>query len=439
MSSALSRGLAPRMRPLNPRRSAVIAALDIGTSKIACLIARLKPLGGGAHLNGRTHSVELIGFGHTRARGIKAGAVVDMARAEEAIRLAVDAAERSAKVEIASVVLAISGGRLGSDSFAASVRLPGPSVEEGDIGRVLDAASLHSVRDGRGVLHSLPVGYALDGINGIHDPRGMLGETLAVDLHVITADLPALKNLVLCVERCHLTVEGLIAAPYAAGLAVLAADEMDIGATLLDLGNGTTTVAVFAGGECVHVDGIAIGGSHVTMDLARGLSTNAVEAERLKTLHGSVLGGVSDEIDMVTVPSVDGHEHETANAVTRSSMVRMIRPRVDEILEVTRDRLRASNMLSAASRRIVLTGGTAQLTGMPELVGRVFGTTTRIGRPLGVTGFPEPARSPSFAVASGLLVYPQYAGREHFEPRRRYPSGEANYVTRVGRWLRESF
>jgi cell division protein FtsA len=416
-----------------------VAALDIGTSKIACLIGRLRPLGEDAHLRGRTHSVELIGFGHTRARGIKAGTVIDMARAEEAIRRAVDAAERSAKVEIASVALSVSGARLGSDSFAASVRLPGPSVEEGDIGRALDAASLHSVRDGRGVLHSLPVGYSLDGIAGIRDPRGMLGEVLSVDLHVVTADLPALKNLVLCVERCHLTVEALIAAPYASGLAVLASEEIEIGATLLDFGNGTTTAAVFASGDCVHVDGIALGGSHVTMDLARGLSTSPVEAERLKTLHGSVLAGTSDEIDMVTVPAVHRERHETADAVSRSAIVRMIRPRIDEILEVIRDRLQAANMLAAASRRIVLTGGGAQLTGLAELVSRVFGTTTRIGRPLGMTNCSEVSRGPAFAVATGLLVYPQFAGREHFEPRRRHARGEANYVTRVGRWLRESF
>src|SRR5690606_11061639 len=171
---------------------------------------------------------------------------IDMAKAEEAIRLAVDAAERMAKMEIASVVLSVSGGRLGSESFSAAARLPGPSVEEGDIGRALDAASLHSVRDGRAVLHSIPVGFALDGVSGIRDPRGMLGEVLSVDLHVVTGEMPALRNLILCVERCHLTVESLIAAPYAAGLAVLAADETEIGATVLDLGNGTTTVAVFA-------------------------------------------------------------------------------------------------------------------------------------------------------------------------------------------------
>jgi cell division protein FtsA len=427
------------MRPLHPRRSAIVAALDIGTSKIACLIARLKPLGEGKHLGGRTHSIELIGFGHTRARGMKAGTVIDMAKAEEAIRLAVDAAERSAKLEIASVVVSVSGGRLGSDSYAASTRLLGPSVEEGDIGRALDAASLHSVRNGRAVLHSLPVGYGIDGVIGVRDPHGMLGETLSVDLHVITGDLPALRNLVLCVERCHLTVEGLVAGPYAAGLSVLAADEADIGATVLDLGNGTTNAAVFSAGDCIHVDGIALGGSHVTMDLARGLSTSPVEAERLKTLQGSVISGTTDELELVAIPPLHGGEHETANAVSRSSIVRMIRPRVDEILEAIRDRLKAANVLTLASRRIVLTGGGSQLTGIAELVGRVFGATTRFGRPLGMSNFPEAVRNPAFAVASGLLVYPQFAGREHFEPRRRHAGGEANYIMRVGRWLRESF
>lgn len=456
MSAALARGLAPRMRPLNPRRSAVVAALDIGSSKIVCLIARLKPLAEGETMRGRSHAIELIGFGQTRARGIKAGTVVDMAHAEEAIRRAVDLAERSAKVEIASIVLAVSGGRLGSESFVASGRLPGPAVEEGDIARVLDAASLHSVRDGRAtpasgasgqrghlnaraILHSLPVGYALDGVAGIHDPRGMLGEVLAVDLHVVTADMPALKNLVLCVERCHLSLEGLVAAPYSAGLAVLAPDEAEIGASVIDFGAGTTTVAVFAGGDCVHVDGIALGGSHVTMDLARGIPTRVAEAERLKTLHGSVLSGVTDETDIITVPAVAGDDRDGANAVTRARIVHMVRPRLEEILEMVRERLKAANVLAAADRRIALTGGASQLTGLAELVGRIFGGTTRFGRPLGMRNFSEQARGPAFAVAAGLLVCPQVAGREHFKPHRRNVSGEAGYLMRVGQWLRESF
>jgi cell division protein FtsA len=256
---------------------------------------------------------------------------------------------------------------------------------------------------------------------------------------VVTADLPALKNLVLCVERCHLTVEGLVAAPYAAGLAVLAADEAEIGASTIDFGAGTTTVAVFAGGDCVHVDGLALGGGHVTMDLARGLSTRVADAERLKTLQGSVLAGVTDEIDMIAVPGVAGDDREAPNAVARSQIVRMARPRIDEILELIRERLKRANVLAVASRRIALTGGASQLTGLAELVGRAFGATTRIGRPLGTTRFSELAKGPAFAAVAGLLVYPQFAGREHFEPRRRHAHGDTGYLMRMGRWLRESF
>jgi len=437
--SALVLGLAPRMSPLSPRRSAVVAALDIGTSKIACLIARLKPFAEGNGMRGRTHFIDVIGAGYARSRGLKGGAIVDIADAEEAIRQAVDLAERSARVEVASVVLTFGGGRLKSESFAASVQLTGPTVEQRDISRVLDAASLHSIRDGRAVLHSLPIAYRLDGANNIRDPRGMLGKNLAVDLHVVTTDLSALKNLILCVERCHLSVDGVIAAPYAAGLAVLSEDEMELGATVIDFGAGTTTTAAFAGGHCLHVDGIALGGHHVTMDLARGLSMRVPEAERLKTLHGSALASASDAHNMITVPTIEGGDKDVPNAIAYSQIVRMVRPRTEEILEMLRDRLNAAGMSGEPSRQIVLTGAAAQLTGIVELTARIFGRATRLARPLGVAGLSEAARVPTVAVAAGLLVYPQYAGREHFEPRRRHAGGQTGYLVQVGHWLRESF
>ncbi len=295
--SALARGLAPRMSPLSPKRSATVAALDIGTNKVSCTIARLRPLRGDETMRGRSHAIEILGIGQVRASGIKAGAVADLARAEESVRQAVALAEQNAGVEIASVVLSLSGGRIGGESYSASVQLNGPSVEQYDISRVLDAASLHSIRDGRAVLHSLPVNFALDGNRGIREPRGMLAHDLAVDLHVVTADLPPLRNLILCVERCHLTVEGVIAAPYAAGLAVLTEDEAELGATVIEFGAGTTTLAAFVGGHCVYVDGLALGGHHITMDLARGLSLRVSDAERLKTLHGSVISCSSDDHD----------------------------------------------------------------------------------------------------------------------------------------------
>jgi cell division protein FtsA len=439
--SALHYGLTPKMKPISPRRTAVVAALDVGSSKVVCLIARLRPQGPQQVLTRRTHTIEVIGFGHTVARGMKGGGVVNLAKAEEAIRQAVDAAERMASVEIESVVLSISAGRLSSELFAAEIEIAGSAVSEGDIARVLGAGSRHSLRDGRAVLHSLPVGYSIDGANGIRDPRGMLGSRFGVDMHVATTEVAAARNLMLAVERCHLDVEAMVASPYVAGLAVLADDEADLGSTVVDMGAGTTTMAAFRNGRLVHVEGFALGGHHVTMDIARGLNARIADAERIKTLYGTVLGGGSDERDMITVPPLSEDEREPAQFVPRATLVNIVRPRVEEILEMVRDRLTASS--GAAERRgnVILTGGASQLTGLPDLASRILGRSVRIARPLGIAGAPEAAKGPAFAVAAGLLVYPQAAHLEHFEPRRKRQlmTGTGGYFARVGRWLRESF
>lgn len=436
----LRQGLTPKMRPLSPKRTATISAIDIGTSKIACLIARLRPYAANDVLPHRTHAIEILGIGHTRAAGIKGGAVVDLAQAENAVRIAVSAAERMAGVELESAVLSVSASRLSSELFAASVNVHGPAVGDGDIERVLAAGSAHSVRDGRVVLHSLPIGYALDDAHGIRDPRGMLGRRLGVDMHVVTVDAAAVRNLMLCVERCHLSVEAMVATPYVAGLAALSDDESDLGSAVVDMGAGTTTVAVFAGGHFVHADGFALGGRHVTMDLARGLNARIADAERTKTLYGTVLSGASDERDMVTVSS-GADDSEPPHVVPRANLVRIIKPRVEEILEMVRDRLQKSPFTAEPRGRVILTGGASLLNGLPELAAHIFGRQVRVGRPLGLSGLPEAAKGPAFAAAAGLLVYPQSAHLEHFEPRRgrQWAAGNDNYFTRVGRWLRESF
>lgn len=439
--SPLNQGLAPRMRPLPAKRSALIAALDIGTSKIACLIARLKPRTPQDVLRKRSHTIEIIGIGHTRARGIKSGNVVDLGEAEEAVRQAVAAAERMAGVQADSVLVSVSAGRITSELYAATVHVAGPTVHNADIERVLAAGTRHSVRDGRVVLHSLPIAYALDDNRGAREPRGMLAQRLGVDMHVVTADVAALRNLMLAVEHCHLGVQAMVASPYMSGLAVLADDEADLGAALIDIGAGTTTIAVFAGGHFVHADGFAVGGHHITMDLARGLTASMADVERLKTLYGSVLAGVSDDHDVISVPPVAGGEHEPPHMISRAAIIGIVKPRMEEILEMARDRLVASPFAAEPRGRIVLTGGASQLTGAAELAGRILGRQVRIGRPLGISGLPDAAKGPAFAAAAGLLVYPQVAYLDHFEPRhaRRFATGTNSYFARVGRWLRESF
>jgi len=439
--NTLSHGVTPKMKPIPARRSVVVAALDVGSSKVVCLIGRLRPHGPQQVLTRRSHAVEVIGFGHTVARGTKAGTVVNLVQAEDAIRRAVDAAERMASVEIESVVLSISSGRPASELFAAEIEILGSAVSENDIARVLAAGSRHSLRDGRAVLHSLPVGYSIDGVNGIRDPRGMLGSRFGVDMHVATTEVAAARNLMLAVERCHLDVEAMAASPYVAGLAVLADDEADLGAAVVDMGAGTTTIAAFQAGRLIYVDGFALGGHHVTMDLARGLNAGIADAERIKTLYGTVLSGGSDERDMITVPPLEEHEREQAQLVPRATLVSIIKPRAEEILEMVRDRLAACPIASDRRGHVVLTGGASQLNGLPELAARLIGRPVRLGRPLGIAGAPDAAKGPAFAVAAGLLVYPQAAHLEHFEARRKRQliTGTGGYFARVGRWLRESF
>ena len=441
MSNVVRFGLTPKMKPVSPRRAAVVAALDVGTSKVACLIARLEPQPPQEVLRRRSHGVRVLGFAHTAAAGMKGGGVVDLVEAEQMIRNAIEIAENDARVQLQSVVVSLSGGRLGSERFIADIALAGGAVTDSEITRVLAAASRHSVRDGRAVLHSLPIGYQLDAASGIREPRGMLGSRFGVDMHMVTAEVATVRNLMLTVERSHLHVEAMVSSPYASGLAVLADDEADLGAATIDLGAGTTTFAVFSGGRFLHADGFALGARHVTMDLARGLNTRIADAERIKAIYGSVMSGGSDERDMITVPPVGDDEREPPQFVSRAALTRIIKPRVEEILEMVRDRLVASPFAAEPRGRVVLTGGGSQLAGIADLASRILKRPVRIGRPLGLSGLPEAAKGPAFAVTAGLLVYPQAAHLEHFEPRqtRHLMTGTGGYMARVGRWLRESF
>jgi cell division protein FtsA len=441
MSGFARHGITPKMRPIAPRRPTIVAALDIGSQKIACLIARLKPRESGDVLRHRTHQVEILGFGHVRARGIKSGTVVNIASAEAAIRHAIDAAERMAGLQIESVIVPVTSGRIASERFSAAVQVSGAQVGDADIGRVLAAACNHSLSPGRVVLHSLPTGYSLDDAPDVADPRGLIGQNLKLDMHVATTNATAARNLMLAVERCHVAVEAMVAAPYASGLAVLTDDEPDLGVNVIDIGAGTSTLAVFQHGHFVHADAIALGGQHVTNDLAQGLSTNLVDAERIKTLHGNLILGSSDERDMIAVPRIGDDPREPPANVPRATVTRMIKPRVEEILEMLRERAQLAGFGFHAGSRIVLTGGSSQLPGLADLAATMLGGRVRIGRPVGVSGLPDAARGPAFACVAGLSIYPQFAGCEHFEPRRtrHAMTGTDTYLTRIGRWLRDSF
>ena len=432
----------PRMKPLSSKRSHVVSVLDIGSTKVVCMIARLTPRQESQILPGRTHNVEIIGIGHQRSRGVKSGVVADLDAAESVVRLAVDAAERMAGLTVDSLIINVSAGRVASDIYTGTIDLGGQEVDEADLKKVLVAASQQSLRQDRAVLHSLPTGFSLDGERGIRDPQGMFGDALGVDMHVVTAERATLRNLELCVNRAHLSVEGMVATPYASGLAALVDDEVELGCAAIDMGGGTTTISVFAEGRLVHTDAISLGGHHVTTDLARGLSTRIEDAERMKVVHGSAVANGSDERDVISVPPIGEDDRDQPTQVPRSLVTRIVQARTEETLELIRDRIQKSGFSPIVGKRVVLTGGASQLTGLSETARRILARNVRIGRPMGVSGLPAAAKGPAFSTAVGLMIYPQVADLETHAGQGGLIGSLGNgngRLARVGQWLKESF
>ncbi|MGL4240365.1 MAG: cell division protein FtsA [Beijerinckiaceae bacterium] len=439
--SGLSHGMTPKMRPLSARKSAVMAVIDIGTVKTACVVARLEPTDAAEAGQGRTHRCRVLGIGHQRSRGMKGGVVVDMDETERVVRSAIDAAERMAGLTIDNVVLAITGGRISSQHFIAEVGTGGRAIQDREVDRAMGSAAGRSLEQGRAVLHALPTAFRLDGRAPVKEPRGMIADRLAVDMHVATVDAAAARNMMLAVECGHVEIEALVATPYAAGLSVLEADEAEMGVVVFDCGGGTTSAAVFSGGHLQHVDAVAVGGNHVTMDLARGLSMRLDDAERLKGIAGSCIDESGAERDMITVPQVGADERAGSAYIPRSHVTRIIRPRMEEILELLRDRIRQAGFGPVLGRSVVLTGGASQLNGLVPLSQGILSKHVRLGRPAAIKGMPESAKSPAFAATAGLLIYPQVAGLEFLGAGRGglQATGSDGYFARMGRWLRESF
>ncbi|MEL7029441.1 MAG: cell division protein FtsA [Pseudomonadota bacterium] len=382
-------------------RRDVVAVVDLGGAKISCFVGRAPESSSRARA-----PVRVIGVGHQVSRGVRNGAIVDLDEAEDALRAAVDSAERMAGVTLRDVYVSSAFGKLRSRNFGVEVSIAGHGVTDDDLQHVLSYAAEACTPADSGLAHAFPTGYSIDGSRGVSDPRGMFGETLSVNMHVVSAPLGPLRNIETCVKRCHLAVAGYVAAPFAAGLSCLVSDEMELGVTCVDMGGDTTSFAVFAEGALVYCDVAPIGGRHITADIARGLATSVSAAERLKTFYGSALPGASDERELIDVPAIGG-EAEAVRA-PRSLLNGVIRPRLEETFELLRDRLREAGADEAAGRRVVLTGGASQLTGVRELAARVLQKQVRLGRPLSSPGLAESASGPAFAASTGALDYAVY-------------------------------
>ncbi len=415
------------------RNSQIVGLLDIGTSKVACIIAALDP----PERSGESRRVRVLGIGHLRSRGIKAGMIIDLAEAEATVRAAIAQAERTARLTLEEVFVSVSCGRLQSSNFSASVDIAGGVVRADDIDRLMAGGHAFAEREGRTLIHLNRIGFRVDGAAGSHDPRGMAASRLSADLHTVAADEAPVRNLMLVVERCYLNVRALIATPYASALAATSEEERRLGVTCIDIGGGTATVAAFADGHFIHAATIPVGGHHITLDIAQSLQTPLAEAERIKTLYGTMVLAQSDEFETFSY-ALAGEEDGARGQATKAQLAGIIRPRVAGILGMVRERLDKAGVNSFAGERVVLTGGASALVGFGEFAANTLGRPARVASPVPSVGLPSIVGSPAFSTVAGLLAVAASGSGEVSGLRDREALG-GGYFERVGEWLKTGF
>ncbi len=403
----------------------LIVGLDVGTSKIVAIVAEVTP----------EKRLNIIGMGTQPSRGLKKGVVVNIEATMASIQRVLEEAELMADCSIVEVYVGIAGSHIRSLNSSGMVAIKEKEVTQADIDRVIETAKAIAIPNDQQVLHILPQEFIVDGQEDVREPLGMSGVRLEVKVHIVTGAVSAVENITKCVRRCGLEVRDVMLQPLASALAVLNDDEKDLGVCLMDIGGGTTDLAVFTGGAIRHTAVIPIAGDQVTNDIAMTLRTPTKEAEELKVRHGCALRQLADPNDIIEVPGVG---ERGARKLSRQMLAEVIEPRIEELYTLAQAELRRSGLEEMLSSGIVLTGGSALLAGMVELGEEVFHLPVRVGVPSYVGGLAEVVRSPRFATAVGLLM----DGHEHYlraELAREQGKGLGNVGEKMRQWFKANF
>jgi cell division protein FtsA len=376
------------------RKERYLVGLDVGTSKVTAVVAEM--------IDGV--GLEIVGIGVAESRGIKRGVVVNLEFAVESIKKAIDEAERMAGIEIDTVHLALSGPHIKGFNSRGVIAVAGKNREitRDDVKRAIDAAKAVSLPTGREILHVLPQDFVVDEQDGISAPVGMTGTRLEVNVHIVTGSQTSTQNIVACVNRAGVTVSETVVEQLAASDAVLTQDEKELGVALVDIGGGTTDIAIYERGSLWHTAVIGIGGDHFTNDIAVGLRTPLPDAEKIKRKCGCALSSMVDEEDTMEVASVGGRK---PRVMARRILSEILQPRAEEIFHLVWDEIRRAGYEKALNSGIVLTGGGAILDGIPEIAEQIFDLPIRRGCPAGVGGLADHVNSPTFATGVGLVLY----------------------------------
>jgi cell division protein FtsA len=414
------------------RKAATVAGLDVGTTKVCAVIGEVGPSG-----------VDIIGIGQHPSRGLRKGMVVNIDSTVEAIKRAVAEAEQMAGVEIESVYASIGGGHLAglNSQGVVAVQSRTREVTPADVERAIEVARDVQLPPDRKILHVLTQAFSVDEQDGIREPVGMLGSRLGVEIHLVTGAVAAAQNVVRSVNRAGLTVRDLILQPLASAESVLTPDERDLGIIVVDMGGGTTDVALFRDNAVWHTAVIPLGGDHITNDIAVGLRTPATDAEELKKVYGCAQTALILEDETVEVPSIGGRK---PRVLSRQTLSRIVQARVEEIFALVAKGIRQAGLEDAATAGVVVTGGASSMDGLPELAESVFDLPVRRGLPKWVGGFYDQVESPVFATAVGLVLAGARRDRRAGSPVGMLGVGEGlpgvgRAVRRVREWVTQLF
>ncbi len=373
------------------RKGHVIVGLDLGTTKTCAIVSEITDTG-----------IDILGIGSHPSEGMRKGVVVNIDSTVDAIAKAVEEAEHASDCEISSVLVGIAGGHIKGQNSIGIVAVKGREVDEGDVERAVEASKAIAIPLDREILHTLPQNFVVDDQNGIRDPIGMSGVRLEAKVHIVTGSVTSVQNIVKSVNRVGLEIDDMVLEQLASSEAVLSPDEKDLGVAVLDIGGGTTDIAVFADGSIKHTAVLPVGGNYITSDIATGLRTPLTEAEKIKLKYGCAFTAMIPRGDVIEVPSVGGRE---PREVTRQILGRIIEPRTEEILSLAYKEITKSGYEDILAAGVVLTGGTAIMEGITQLAENVFNMPVRRGCPIGVGGLTDVVNSPMYATGVGLVIY----------------------------------
>jgi len=404
------------------RQENLIVGLDIGTTKICAVVGEVSG-----------HDINIIGIGTHPSIGLRKGVVVNIESTVESIQKAVEEAELMAGCEISSVYAGIAGGHITGFNSRGIIAIKGPEITKQDVDRVIDAARAVAIPMDREVVHVLPQEFMVDDQDGIQNPVGMSGVRLEAKIHIVTGAVTSAHNIVKCANRSGLDVCDIVLESLASAEAVLTAEEKELGTALLDLGGGTTDLAIFSGNNIKHTFVLALGGNNLTNDIAIGLRAPHTEAEKIKMKYGTCLSRNISNDETIEVPGMGGRK---PRKLSRQILGEILEPRMEEIFTLIRREIFRSGMENLIASGVVLTGGSSLLDGGVEVAESIFNLPTREGKPLGISGLVDVVNNPMYSTAVGLVLY----GARN-QPEEKFRIRDTNIfnrlITRMKKWFKD--